>query len=452
MLESQEESRLFGVPHRHIVAGLSLAAAVLIVLLAANVIQLHFRVPGPELSREALQHLQGDRIRQGVLLLLIIVTCAAATLTIRHYYVTKERLARLQNTAGAILESLAGGVLMIDLTGRVVVMNRAAERLLGAGTGSPLDLPWLEEHHPEIAGVIREALEERKYAQERECRVTAPKGGSIVLRVTTSEHMGESGRWAGVIVALRDATRLVKMESQLRRRDRLAAMGTLAAGVAHEIRNPLSALALNVSLLREEVLSGSPSRGELEEYFDVLIAETQRLDRITGNFLRLARPVAMTKAPLSVLAPLRQVIRLLEIEAREKHVAFDTQFGSGQATVLGDHTHLEQVFLNILINAMQAMPQGGSIRVTTRTDSDEDGPYVEIVFADTGVGIPQENVACLFDPYFTTRDTGTGLGLAIADRIVTEHGGRILVESTPGSGTTMIVRLPLVALEEKQPA
>lgn len=183
----------------------------------------------------------------------------------------------------------------------------------------------------------------------------------------------------------------------------------------------------------------------MDEYFEVLFAETRRLNRITSSFLQLSRPGPITKVRVPVQEPVRQVLRLLESEAMGKGVSFSVDLPTDGIEVLGDATKLEQVCLNLLINSMQAMPHGGIIQVSCNRTRSEAGDTVDVIIADQGVGVPKENMQRLFDPYFTTRPDGTGLGLAIADRIVSDHGGTILVESTPGEGTTMTVRLPLPA-------
>lgn len=449
MLGTAEETRLLGVRYRAIAVGLSLAALLLILLLIANIFRDHDRV-GLALTPEALQHLQGEGIRLTALSLLLAITVAAAALTWRA---TTQRLTWVQSTTKAILESLAGGVLTLDLQGNVSIINRAALEILEVRRPPPVfHVSWLAERHPVLAELIRQAVFDGKYVQDHDWKFVNSGGARAVLRTTISEQKDERGNRAGIIVLVKDVTRLVAMDRELRKRDRLAAAGTLAAGVAHEIRNPLSALELNTRLLRDEVLSPSPSREDIESYFDVLVAETRRLNRITANFLQFTRPAALTRTPVNVEEPLTQVIRLLEIEARERGITFAVRLMPAKALVLGDATKLEQLFLNILINAMQAMPDGGEVRVESRIVWEEETPFVEIAFADSGVGIPAEDMARLFDPYFTTREGGTGLGLPIADRIATDHGGKILVESTPGVGTTMMLRLPLAEENGRAPA
>jgi signal transduction histidine kinase len=237
---------------------------------------------------------------------------------------------------------------------------------------------------------------------------------------------------------------MIALEQELRKRGRLAAAGSLAAGVAHEIRNPLSALELNLKLLRDEVAAQLPNvRPDISDYFEILSAEMQRLNRITTSFLQLSRPDAVSLVRMRILDPIARILRLLEPEANEKRIEIISSFPNPEIEILGDATKLEQVCLNIMINAMQSMQNGGTIFVATRLRAEEDTDWVELRITDQGIGVAPENVDRLFDPYFTTRSDGTGLGLAIADRIVADHGGTITVESSPGTGTMMVVRLPV---------
>ncbi len=440
MLRSQQQVRIFGLRYRVIFAGLAAAAVVLIVLLLFNLHRTQNRVP----IADTMSWVRTDWPKFLVLFSLLGITATVAIVTVYSYFGTREKLARVQTTAKAILESLVGGVLTLDTDGQVTIINRAATQILETRTGPPYpNLAELSQKHPALVGLIRRALDGRQYVQEQDSALVNSRNEQVVLRTSISEQLDEAGRRVGIVVLVKDVTKLVAMENELRKRDRLAAAGTLAAGVAHEIRNPLSALELNLRLLRDEVASPHPNGEDIEGYFEILFAETHRLDRITSNFLQLSRPEPLAKSRFSVHEPVLQVVRLLQREAQEKKISLAQHLAADDLTVLGDTTKLEQVCLNILINAMQAMPDGGIIRIASAISSSEGHRFVNLSFADQGAGIPSQNLSRLFDPYFTTRADGTGLGLAIADRIVTDHGGKILVNSTVGAGTTVTVCLPL---------
>jgi signal transduction histidine kinase len=256
---------------------------------------------------------------------------------------------------------------------------------------------------------------------------------------SASELRDDAGRPDGLVVLLRDTTEVSRLELQLRRTDKLAALGTLAAGVAHEVKNPLHALTLNLHLLQAELAVPEPSAAETKGYFDILRSEMDRIHRIVENFLRFSKPSIPEVTSLNPHALLERVLSLTAFEAADHGVRIVTQFDPTLDSLLGDDGQLSQVFLNVVINALQAMPSGGTLMVTTRRGGD----WAEIAVRDSGEGIQREILPHVFDPYFTTRPRGVGLGLAIAHRIVEGHQGAIDVESEVGKGTTMTVRLPL---------
>jgi PAS domain S-box-containing protein len=440
MLRSQQEVRLFGQRYRAVFAGLAIAATILIILLILNFPQ----TQGSTSAVDALRRVRTDWMRPVIIFALLGITATAAALTMYSYFATKEKLARVQTTAKAILESLVGGVLTLDTEGDVTIINRAACQILGIGSDPPYpNLPELSEKHRALVGLIRKALDARQYVQDQDSVFVNSRNELIVLRTSISEQVDEAGQRVGIVVLVKDVSKLVAMENELRKRDRLAAAGTLAAGVAHEIRNPLSAVELNLRLLRDDVTSPGSTGGDVEGYFDILFAETRRLNRITSNFLQLSRPEPIDRVRVAIHHPVMQVARLINREAQEKNISLVFDLAGDGPEVLGDSTKIEQVCLNILINAMQAMPAGGVIRVASGISWSDGRKFVNLAFADEGTGISPENLPRLFDPYFTTRSDGTGLGLAIADRIVTDHGGKILVESTVGVGTVMTVCVPV---------
>jgi signal transduction histidine kinase len=440
MLRSQQEMRLFGQRYGAIFVGLAIAAAILIILLILN----FPRTQGPTSAVDALRQVGADWILALIIFALLGITATASAVTAYSYFATKEKLAKVQTTARAILESLVGGVLTLDTDGGVTIINRAACQILEIDSAPPYpDLDELPEKYRPLVGLIRKALDARQYVQDQDSVFVNSRNQQIVLRTSISEQVDEAGERVGIVVLVKDVSNLVTMESELRKRDRLAAAGTLAAGVAHEIRNPLSALELNLRLLRDEVTGICPAGGDIEGYFEILSAETRRLNRITSNFLQLSRAEPLARVRVGVHQAVTQVARLVNREAEEKNISLVLDLVSDDPEVLGDSTKLEQVCLNILINAMQAMPTGGVITVTSCIDWSGGRKFLSLAFADQGVGISPENLPRLFDPYFTTRSDGTGLGLAIADRIVTDHGGKILVESSVGVGTVVTVCLPM---------
>ena len=243
---------------------------------------------------------------------------------------------------------------------------------------------------------------------------------------------------------LQEQTRLLlEKETQLRRADRLSALGQLSAGLAHEIRNPLGAIKGAVEILQEDFPTGHPKA----EFYAILLKEVERLNDVLTNFLSFARPVMPHLAPLDVRTVLTALEGLISGQARAHRVQIFTSFHQGPSRVMADETLLKQAFLNIMLNAVEAMPAGGDLAISTRLSpagATGDRPeWVEVVFDDTGPGIREEDLGRIFDPFFTTKKDGTGLGLAITHRIIENHHGTIRVMSQRGKGTTFVVTLPL---------
>jgi signal transduction histidine kinase len=243
---------------------------------------------------------------------------------------------------------------------------------------------------------------------------------------------------------LQEQTRLLlEKETQLHRADRLSALGQLSAGLAHEIRNPLGAIKGAVEILQEDFPTGHPKA----EFYAILLKEVERLNDVLINFLSFARPVMPHLAPLDVRTVLTALEGLTSGQARAHRVQIFTSFHQGPSRVMADETLLKQAFLNIMLNAVEAMPAGGDLAISTRlspASATGDRPeWVEVVFDDTGPGIREEDLGRIFDPFFTTKKDGTGLGLAITHRIIENHHGTIRVTSQRDKGTTFVVTLPL---------
>lgn len=449
MFRSHPERTLLGhIPVRHVLLvvlllGLSVTA-VLVLSLEREKEAIQRLAAGQDPGRQTVLALaRTDVIRiSGILFGLAVIGVTAVT-AYHNYRSVGQVLERTKSHARNILESIASGVLTLDDRGRVTSVNAAAYRILGFNPRHTLWRPYGEVFglRPEIAEILRAALDDGGYVQDVE--LTLPRearAGALVLHVSTSALRDLRGEVGGVVLVLRDCSEVADLERQLRQADKMASLGTLSAGLAHELKNPLSAIDLNLHLLVEEVRAGHALPQGAKEYLAVIQAEIRRLNTLAENFLRLSRPTPPNLGPVDLGEVLRHVLALLAWEAEERKVEVRADPARALPPVLGDQDQLCQVFLNVILNGVQAMRGGGTLRVSAALAGD-DG-MVEVQVADSGTGISRENLQHIFEPYFTTRPEGLGLGLAIARRIVEDHHGRISVESTAGVGTLVSIQLP----------
>jgi len=229
--------------------------------------------------------------------------------------------------------------------------------------------------------------------------------------------------------------------NRLHRAERLAAVGQLAAGLAHEIRNPLTAIRSTMQYLLQGLTPGEARHQLVEE----LLSEVDRINSTLGGLLSLSRSGELRLIEIDLLVPLSLSLRLVQARADEQQVRLEPSLGREPLRVLGDTNQLKQVFLNLLLNALQSMPEGGRIAVTASPSGPATGAarWGQVRIVDTGQGIPSDQLRQVFDPFFTTKRDGTGLGLAICHGIIEQHQGEIRLESEEGRGTTAFVRLPL---------
>jgi two-component system, NtrC family, sensor histidine kinase PilS len=383
---------------------------------------------------------------------LLIVALLASTLA-RELRITGERLdvsrarfSELRSLHERTVESLSSGLLTTDASLRITFFNPEAERITGRKAGDALGRT-IEEVLPGASALARDADIGQTRMRAR-LPLTGPDGEPRHLGIAVSILRGGDGAAGGYVAIFQDVTGVVQMEQELRRRERLAGVGELAASIAHEIRNPLAAISGSVELLK----SGEGEDGA--RLMDIVLREIGRLDALIRDFLQFARPAA-PKLEAVALGPLfDDVARVLEASlpegARLQHEA------EAGATARADATQLRQVIWNLVRNALEALEGPGVVRLSAfrvagaPQDAAPDGRKrgmegrgsVEIVVADTGRGIALADLERIFDPFYTTKPDGTGLGLPTVHRIVESHGGALQVESRPGLGTQFRVRLP----------
>lgn len=354
-------------------------------------------------------------------------------------------LADLKTVHRDIIESIGSGIGTTDLGGRLVTLNRTGRRILGILDEDPLGQPITD------TGLLTAAQWHELTAQrERGLRMRSDsrlerRDGVLDVGFNISPlHDGE-GHHRGFIVSFQDLTRWRKLEAEVRLKDRMAAVGELAAGLAHEIGNPLAAISGSVQLLARSTHSDEADR----KLTEILLKESQRLDRTIKGFLRFARPRDRTSVMFDISALLVENVELLRNSPEvAEHHRIDVSVDPPSSKVVADPDQISQIFWNLARNALKAMPRGGTL--TIRGQASE-GSYT-MSFTDTGRGMSAEEKANLFHPFQSFFDSGTGIGMAIVYRIVQEHGGSLSVDSTPGVGSTIAVELPSIAPPREETA
>jgi two-component system, sporulation sensor kinase E len=346
------------------------------------------------------------------------------------------QLINIQDYTQSILRSITSGVLTVGPDGSVATANPAAERMLGMSEFEmvPKPIGSLFRYDGGISADVAKVLAGRLPLALRESTLVTANGGEVHVQVSTSRMRAVGGTVLGAVVTLEDVSDIKALTDQLIRADRLAAMGELTAGVAHEVRNPLGVIRASVQLLEDA--KGDPSR--THEAAEVIKQEIDRLDRVIKALLDFGRPSKPTLVHTDLNEVLQDIVLFTNRFAKQSDVHIIEKLDPDLPLVHGDPDQLKQVFLNLVTNAVQAMDKiGGTITIETRGA----GEYVEISVSDTGPGIAMVDLPKVFDPFFTKRAEGTGLGLTIVHRIIDEHEGHIEVESGPG-GTVFNVTLP----------
>ena len=345
-----------------------------------------------------------------------------------------------------ILGSLEDGVVTVDQNGKIAFFNEAAEVLTDTSSAQALQaqLERIFQHEPWLMDLVKKSQPPRQETARGEGDLVNRRGRIIPVSVTVSPLSDHHGNFLGTMLLLRNIKRRRELEEDLKRADRLASMGTLAAGLAHEIRNPLGGIKGAAQLLRRKL----EPKSTLREYTDIMIREVDRVNKLIEQLLDFSRPPQLALAPLNIHEILNDVL-LLESHAAGQAATVKKIFDPSLPPIRGDRARLTQVFLNLFKNAFQAMDGRGCMTVTTRLETDYHvrdqgsgrGRFIWVEISDQGKGIKEEDLTHIFSPFFSTKNSGTGLGLAICYNIIKEHGGTIRVESTEGKGTTFKVSL-----------
>lgn len=408
---------------------------------AAAAYQLITALDAAEAGKAELERQVADRTRE----------LSEANTALRREAAERERTESVRSHLAAIVESSNDVIVSKTLNGTIVSWNAAAERIYGHSTaeavGQSISLVIPPERSDELLAIL-ERINRGERVDHFETVRVRKDGQRIDVSLTVSPIRDAGGRVIGASAIARDITeqkRLAEevraMAQQLWQAAKLASVGELAASMAHELNNPLATISLRIESTLARTPAGDPRRKALE----VIALETERMAELVANVLQFSRRGADQRSTVDVRAELIKTIELVHHHLRKRRITVVRDFAADTPMISADHQKLQQVFLNLITNAADAMPEGGTLTVRTApTTLGDGGPGVLISIADTGVGIPAEHLGKIMEPFFTTKEEGkgTGLGLPICRRVVEEHDGTIGIASTVGKGTTMSIVLP----------
>jgi PAS domain S-box-containing protein len=345
----------------------------------------------------------------------------------------------------AVLDSLATGVIVCDSFHIMIQNNKAATRILPIEYHDIQDKPvWLCIRDSAISAYVQETIENQESVTSREF-ILEETGGTRFLDISVMPLV-RSKSVRGTIITIEDITGKKNEEMRSRRFESLASLTNLAATVAHEIKNPLGSISIYVQLLRKSLVRhGISDDPQIKKSLDVVNEEIERLNKIIVDFLFAVRPLRFEFAPLDVNALVRALSDFFAEEMKTARIVLTLELGEGLPLIQGDERFIRQMFINLVKNAMSAMPNGGTIRIGTKLAED----MLVIKVEDNGSGIPAAMLHKIFEPYYTTKVDGTGLGLTMTYKVVKEHGGDIRVQSEEGHGTCFTIMLPVLRRAQK---
>lgn len=369
-----------------------------------------------------------------IVLLLVGVGGWLSLMTLQNWKGSQQHLHRISAFNDILVESLPIGLIATDSNGNIQTVNAIAEKigdcamadLIGRAPSDCLPEP--------LASVLMAPPSVGSEIQAREQQLTDKSGRQRTLLLSVLQVIDNESRRIGKVLLIQDISNMKQLESELQRHERLVALGKVAAGVAHELRNPLSSIKGLALLLKSKIPSGSGDHATA----DILVAEVERLNRSIGELLDYTKAEQLNPTVFALSLVLSKAINLVQVDAATLGIDIQAKLAADDDMVLADQDKLNQVFLNLFLNAFEAMEEGGRLEVRTTSDGD----VVRCVIEDNGSGILAEDLPRIFDPYFTTKNDGNGLGLAMSAKIIEAHGGTIKVASSYGQGARVVVELP----------
>jgi len=355
-----------------------------------------------------------------------------------------QQLEDVKNFMESTIQSIASGILITESNDTITYINHAGERILGYPKEEVIGKPFSIFNLKEKQSVTHSLLDNPDDLDTRKEGWMRRKDHSeFPIGFTMNNHLNVRGESIGKIVVFRDMTNVYKIQEEILRMDRLISLGKLASGIAHELRNPLAGIKTTAQALGEELAKDDFRR----EYLNRITKEIDRLNELLKTFFSFAKPQKLNLIHCHIKDIINEIIPFLIKEIADNGIRFVDNYHPELPKIKADKNQLHQVFLNLFLNAIQAMPNGGELRidVTPMISNPLDGlkqNYLKIVVSDTGKGIPPHIVHKIFDPFFTTKPKGIGLGLSIAYQIIKKHGGTVKVDSKWETGTSFVINLP----------
>jgi two-component system sensor histidine kinase HydH len=384
---------------------------------------------------EAIRSDTRHTVVMGIILLLIGFAGIALLFLAQSYRAARMSLSRIKAFSDNLVENMPIGLVAIDNNQNVTSLNHVAGAILGCSASEVIGKNAARAVPEELLALL-DNLDTEKGVVEKEIDCSVREGKVIPLEVSATLLNDENRLFLGYVLLFKDLSEVRSLRKEIARNQRLASVGRLAAGVSHEIRNPLSSIKGFATYFKERY----HDIPENQQISNLMIQEVDRLNRVVGQLHEFARPITILKKPMNIRTLLENSLKMIERQTLEANIKIQTRLDADIGDVLVDPDRINQVFLNLYLNAIESMKNGGSLNVWLLKNEEKVG--IEIRVRDTGTGISQEDLTHIFDPYFTTKASGTGLGLAIVHNIIEAHEGEIKVDSMLGQGTTITLFLP----------
>ena len=392
-------------------------------------VQLDMKQFNERLGRQKL-----EIIILSVVLLLVGLGGWLSIMTLEGLKGSQSRLRRVEAFRDILISSLPVGLIATDSKGQIILYNRFSQELTGINEKTALNGDSaIFKKMPELQCAFDGSWKHNEPFVQKEIQLITGQE-SHTVQLNRMAIIDREDKFVGTLLMMQDLSQVKKLEEDLRRSERLAALGKMAAGVAHELRNPLSSIK-GLALVLRSKFSG---KNQERETADILVHEVERLNRSISELLDYARPQKLQKDEVDMQKLLHKAVSLLSIDAEAAGVDMVTDFPEKFPVIFADEDKLKQVFLNLFLNGIQSMDNGGILTVSTAKTVNT----IKVMVTDTGCGIDSKNLGRVFDPYFTTKPEGTGLGMAMSAKIVEEHGGTINLHSTKEKGTSVTVEIP----------